>query len=153
MPSHSLDPNDPNNVARILACIVMEHGGELRLKAATYDSYENARFLIYDYDRLSNEIVLRTTSNFGRAIAVKAENAAWLRNPEEVNRPTITAQQNVRQRIHRSDEELADLEMNRNREATLAREAAEGRVHFRTEAHPAAGAPRTMTGLTDEEPA
>ena len=151
MPSHQLDPNDPNNVARILTCVVMEHGGELRLKAATYDSYENARFLIYDYDRLTNEIVLRVTSNFGRAIAVKAENANWLRAPEDRDAPTIQAQRNVQRRVIRSDEELAAFEEARTREAQLAREASEGhvRTRFRTEQTPTAAQPRTTTTTDD----
>jgi hypothetical protein len=77
-------------------------------------------------------------------MVVPPENAAWLRNPDDVNRPTIQAQENVRRRIVRSDEELADLEQSRTREAQLAREAAEGRIHFRTETSPAAASPRTM---------
>lgn len=144
MPAHNLDPNDPNNAARILTCIVMEHGGELRLKAATYDSYENARFLLIDYDRLSGEIVLRATSNFGRAIVVKPENSAWLRTPEEANAPQTTAQRNVTRRVLRSDEENAALEEARTREAQLAREAADGQVtpRIRVEQNPMAGQPR-----------
>lgn len=152
MPSHNLDPNDPKNVARILIALVMEHGGEMRLKAATYDTYDKGRFLIVDYDPAANEIVLRSTSNFGRAFVVPPENAAWLRTPEDANRPQIEAQQNARRRILRSDEELAAMEDARNREATLAREASTGQTHprFRTEQNPIAGQPRT--GTTTEPP-
>lgn len=143
MPSHNLSPDDPKNVARLLIALVMEHGGEIRLKAATYDSYDKGRFLIIDYDPAANDIVLRSTSNFGRAIIVPPENTAWLRPPEEVNRPAIEAQRNVQRRIHRSDEELAAMEEARNREATLAREASTGQLQprFRTEQNPPAGLP------------
>ena len=96
-------------------------------------------------DPAANEIVLRSTSNFGRAIVVPAENSAWLKTPEDRAAPQIAAQQNVRQRIVRSDEELAEFEEQRTREAQLAREAAAGRIHFRTETSPAAASPRTMT--------
>ena len=126
MPAHLLDPNDPKNIARILLCIVMEHGGELRLKAATYESYERSRFLSVDYDVASAELVLRSTSNFGRAIPVQPESAAWSRPIEEVERPTQQAQLRQRQRTARSDEELAAFEEARTREAQLAAEAASG---------------------------
>lgn len=147
MPSHTLDPNDPTNMARILTCLVLEKGGELRLKAATYDSYEHSRFLVIDFDVAANEIVLRSTSNFGRVVAVKAENAQWLKTPDERNAPLIQAQKNVQRRTLRSDAELADLEESRTREAQLAREATEGRLsartQFRNEVAPTAGAPHT----------
>lgn len=145
MPSHNLDPSDSKNVGRLLISIIKEHGGELRVKAATYDSYDKGCFLIIDYDPVANEIVLRSTSNYGRAMVVPPENATWLRAPEDVNRPTIQAQENVRRRTMRSDEELAEFEEQRTREAQLAREAAAGRIHFRTETSPAAASPRTMT--------
>ena len=144
MPSHNLDPNDPKNVARLLIALVMEHGGEVRIKAMTYDSYERGRFLIVDIDKASNEIVLRSTSDFGRAIIVPPENASWLRPQEERDQPTIQAQRNVQRRTVRSDEELAALEEARNAEAQLAREANEGSIstRFRTEANPRAAMPR-----------
>jgi hypothetical protein len=144
MPSHNLDPNDSKNVGRLLISIIREHGGELRIKAPTYDSYDKGCFLIIDYDPAANEIVLRSTSNYGRAMVVPPENATWLRNPDDVNRPTIQAQQNVQRRTVRSDEELAEFEEARTREAQLAREASAGRIHFRTETSPAAASPRTM---------
>jgi len=144
VPSHNLDPNDPKNVARLLIALVMEHGGEVRIKAMTYDSYERGRFLIVDIDKASNEIVLRSTSDFGRAIIVPPENASWLRPQEERDQPTIQAQRNVQRRTVRSDEELAALEEARNAEAQLAREANEGSIstRFRTEANPRAAMPR-----------
>ena len=146
MPSFNLDVSDKETIARLLVALVHAHGGELRLKAHTYDSLERAVFLVSDFDKERLEIVLRCTTESGRIYIVKPEAAAWSKQPEENPRIAqgIAAQRAVRQRTARSDEENAILEDRLTREATLAREASEGSLHprFRTEIDPPAGKPR-----------
>ena len=136
MPAHNLDPNDPKAVARILVALAIEHGGEFRVKAITYDGLEHNRALLVDYDKLTSELVIRVTSECGKVMIVPSENQSWLRSPESTPRvrAEIEAQQDVKRRIQRSDEELAELEERLNRRATLAREVEEGKVRapFRT---------------------
>jgi hypothetical protein len=133
MPAHLIDPNDPKAVARLLVTLVLESSGELRIKASNYDSIDKGYALLVEYDKVNSEIVLRATS--GKIMLVPAENAAWTRQREEVPRVQAETQatQEVRQRIVRSDEELADLEEKLNQKAALAREVAEGKgTRFRT---------------------
>ena len=133
MPSHNLDPNDAKNVARLLVALALEHGGELRVKAITYDGLDKGRLLLVDYDRLAGELVIRATSDCGRAMIVPPENASWSRPPEEAptERARIQAERAVQHRVVRSDQELAEFEERRNQEAELARQAKEGTLPSR----------------------
>lgn len=123
-------------MARILVALAIEHGGEFRVKAITYDGLEHNRALLVDYDKLTAEIVIKVTSECGKVMIVPSENQSWLRSPESIprQRAEIEAQREVQRRVVRSDEELADLEERLNAKATLAREVQEGkvRVPFRT---------------------
>lgn len=147
MPAYSLDPNDPKTISRILVALVREHGGELRLKAMTYDGLERGVFLVMDFDRATLEVVLRCTTESGRVVVVQPESYSWTKPKEEAQtqQPQIAAQEAVRHRILRSDEELADLEERRQQESTLAREASEGRVNprIRVEQHPSSAGKRS----------
>ena len=40
MPAHSLDPNDPKVIARLLVALLHDHKGEIRVKAGNYDNME-----------------------------------------------------------------------------------------------------------------
>ena len=136
MPGYSFDPTDKNNLARLLLTIVLESGGELRVKAPAYDTLDRGRLLIVDFDREKSEIVLRSTSDFGKAVVVTPEAASWTTPQRESpqSRAELEAQRVVTHRVMRSDEELAEYEEQRGREATLAREAQAGklpRVPFR----------------------
>lgn len=133
MPAHSIDPNDPKAVARLLVTLVLSNDGELRIKASDYDSIEKGYALLVEYDRVNSTVVLRATS--GKIMLVPAESAAWTRQREEVprERAEIQATQEVRQRVLRSDEELAEYEEKLNQRTALAREVAEGKgTKFRT---------------------
>jgi hypothetical protein len=137
MPGHNFDANDPKAIARLLLCLVIHRGGELRLPVAAYDSYDRARLLTIDYDRDKGDLVLRSTSDFGRVVVVPPENSQWLRPQEEIprERSRVQAEQSAARRIVRSDEELAEFEEMREKEAQLARESKEGslpRVPFHT---------------------
>lgn len=147
MPAHNLDPNDPKAIARLLVALVREHGGELRIKAGSYDNMERGVFLFLDFDKLTCEVVVRCSTESGRAIIVSPEAAAWTKPREEMprERQQIQAQEAVRHRILRSDEELADLEERRQQESALAREASEGRVspRIRVEQHPSSAGKRS----------
>lgn len=138
MPAYAFDATDPKAIARLLTCLVIHRGGEIRIPAAAYDAYERGRLLVIDYDKEKGDLVLRTTSDFGRVVVVPPENAQWLRPQEEVprERAQVQAEKSVQRRVVRSDEELAEFEEMREKEAQLAREAAEGklpRTPFRTQ--------------------
>jgi len=116
----------------------MEAGGELRLKARTYDSLDRSRFLVVDYDAEKAEVVLKCTTPPAVIVPVQPESYSWAlpaeASPREQQR--IEAQRLAQKRIVRSDEELAALEETRTREAQLAREASEGALPkhpFRTD--------------------
>jgi hypothetical protein len=134
VPAHNLDLNDPKSIARLLTCLVIhyggQHGGEVRIKASEYDSYEKGRLLMVDYDRTTGDLVLRSTSDFGRVVVVPPENSQWIRPQEDVprERSRIQAEQSVQRRVARSDEELAEFEEMREKEAHLARESKEGQL-------------------------
>lgn len=137
MPAHNIDLNDPKAIARLLICLVIHRGGELRLPASSYDSYERGRLLTVDYDKDKGDLVLRSTSDFGHVLVVPAENSQWLRPQEEVprERMQVQAERSVQRRVVRSDEELAEFEEMREKESQLARESKEGqlpRTPFRT---------------------
>jgi hypothetical protein len=135
MPAHSLDLADPKAVARLLVSACLEHGGELRIKALTYDTIDKGRAMIVDFDRATSEIVIRVTSDLGKVMVVPAENSQWLRPKEEVprNQAETQATQEVVRRTLRSDEELAELEEQLEKKASLAREVQEGKgTKFRT---------------------
>jgi len=127
--------NDPKTIARLLVSAALEHGGELRIKATTYDTIDKGRAMVVDFDRAASEIVIRVTSDLGKVVIVPAENSQWLKQPEErpQQRAETQATQDVVRRTFRSDEELAELEEQLDRKQTLAREVAEGKgTKFRT---------------------
>jgi hypothetical protein len=130
MPGYAFDPTDKNNLARLLLTIVLESGGELRVKAPDYDKLDRGRLLIIDFDRETSEIVIRSTSDFGKAVLVQPEASGWTtpQNQSPQSRAEAAAQSGVRVRVMRTDEELAEYEAQRGRESTLAREAAEGNL-------------------------
>ena len=133
MPAYDLNPNDPKAVARLLVALALEQGGELRINAPKYDSLEKGYALLIEYDRATSEVVVRVSS--GKIMLVPAENQAWLRPKEEVPRETerTQARQEVVRRTLRNDEELANLEEELDRKATLARDIREGKgTAFRT---------------------
>ncbi len=130
MPAYSFDPNEKQNLARLLLAIVLESGGELRVKAVAYDTLDKGRLLSVDYDREKCEIVLRSTTEFGKVIVVSPEAHQWTKPLSETPRQQaqVQAQENVRRRTIRTDEELAEFEEQRGRESTLAREAEAGQL-------------------------
>jgi regulator of extracellular matrix RemA (YlzA/DUF370 family) len=128
VPSHSIDLRDPKALARLLLALVAEHEGELRLKAVTFDSIDRGRLVTVDYDRRTNEVVLRATSDFGSALVVQPESAAWTKPIPQSERPETTVEQRTARRTLRSDEELAILEESRSREAQLSREIEDGEL-------------------------
>jgi hypothetical protein len=128
IPAHSFDPNEKQNLARLLLAIVLQSGGELRVGAVNYDTLDKGRLLVVDYDREKAEIVLRSTTDFAKAIVVTPEAYNWTKPLSETPqaRAQVQAQENVRRRTMRTDEELAEFEEQRGRESTLAREAEAG---------------------------
>jgi hypothetical protein len=133
MPAHNADLNDPKNVLRVLLSLVLENGGELRLRAATFDSIDRGRLLTVDYDKKKNQLVLRATSDFGRAIVVQPENVAWVQPPNTspLERPRLEAEREVERSSVKTDEELAELEDRKARVNELARLAKEGKTPLR----------------------
>ena len=130
MPAHNADLNDPKNVLRILLALVLKEGGELRVKASLYDSLDRGRLLMVDFDSKKGDILLRATSDFGRAIVVQPESAAWVRPPETAPRErarTEAEQETARDTVH-TDEELADREEAMARRAELAKLVREGKT-------------------------
>ena len=128
MPSYNIDPNDVKSMARLLVAVCKDYGGILRINAATYDGIDKGRLLVVDYDRDKSQIVITATTESGRVTIVPPENHGWVRPPEESQREQrqVEAQKSVQRRIVRSDEELAELEEERNKEAALAREVSQG---------------------------
>lgn len=133
MPGHNADLNDPKNVLRILLALVVKNGGELRVKASTYDSLDKGRLLMVDYDEKKGDILLRATSSYGRALVVPPENAGWVAPPETAprERARVVAEHEVESRSVKSDEELADLEDEQKRKQQLAKDVREGKNPLR----------------------
>jgi hypothetical protein len=137
MPSYLLDLNDPKVIARLLVCLVIHRGGEVRIPAVAYDTYDRPRLLTVECDREKGDLVLRSTSDSASVVKVPTENSQWLRPQEEIprERSRVQAEQSAARRIVRSDEELAEFEEMREKEAELARQSKEGslpRVPFHT---------------------
>jgi hypothetical protein len=129
MPAHNFDLNEPANVLRILLALVLERDGEIRIPAATYDSLDRGRLLTVDYDRKKAELVLRSTSDFGRAVVVQPEAVQWSMPPNlhPRERMRLQAEEESATRTMRSDEELADLEERLTRNAQVAADLAAGK--------------------------
>lgn len=133
MPSHNADLNDPKNILRILMAVVIKSGNELRVKAPLYDSMDRGKLLVVDFDAKKNEIVLRATSDFGRAVVVQPESFQWSQPPNvaPLERARAVAEaESAKSAVH-SDEELADMEEAAERRQALAREAAKSGVAMR----------------------
>ncbi len=124
---------DPQAVLRLILALVIKNGGELRVKAPLYDSLDRARRLVVDFDAKKGDIVLRATSDFGRAIIVTPENIAWVKPPEAapLERARVTAEHEAEKRHVPSDEELADMEERQAALQKLSRDAKEGKTPLR----------------------
>lgn len=133
MPAHNCDLNDSRNILRILLTAVLEAGGELRIKASNYDSLDRGRLLTVDYDKRKGQLVLRATSDFGRAVVVQPESFQWSLPPNVApqERARAAAEQQSRTTAVHSDEELADMEEAAGRRQALAKEAAQSGVAMR----------------------
>src|SRR5207245_668050 len=133
MPSHNFDLNDPKNTLRVLLAITLEAGGELRIKAPSFDSIDRGRLLLIDFDKKKNEIVLRATTDFGRVAVVQPENASWVKPIEAapLERARVQAERDAEQSGVKSDEELAALEEEMARRQEVARLAKAGKVPMR----------------------
>lgn len=133
MPSHTADFRDPQTAVRILLALTVANGGELRVKASQYDSLDRQKLLVIDFDAQKNEIVLRATSAFGRAVVVQPESYQWAKPPEAapLERARQVAESETRTRAVHTDEELADMEEEAERRQALAREAAKSGVAMR----------------------
>lgn len=133
MPSHSLELNDPKTLARLILALAIENGGELRFKGATYDSIDSGRILLVDYDKKKGQVILKASSNFGRAMQVQPESYAWVQPQTEApleRARTKAAAQASRRALH-SDEELAEMEENLTRNQQVARAVEEGKTPIR----------------------
>lgn len=126
MPAHQIDLHDPKSVARLLLAIVLSKGGEVKIPASTYDSIDRGRLLLIDFDRATSELVVRASSDWGRAMTVQPESFGWTQPQESAPREVARqeAAQQVRQSTTHSDEELADMEDQMIRRQKLAKEAA-----------------------------
>ena len=133
MPAHSCDLRDPKNVLRVLLALVIENGGELRLKAATYDTQDRQKLLTVDFDRRKSQIVIRATSDFGSVVQVPPESYQWSAPPAQapLERARTIAEAEATRRAIPSDEDLADLEERAQKNRNVAAEAAEGRTPVR----------------------
>ena len=118
MPSHNfkitsddgLHPHE--DVLRLLLALTIKNGGELRIKGTLFDTLDRGRLLLIDFDRKKNEIVLRSTSDFGRVAVVRAEGQVWSAPPESapMERARIAAAHAAEERSLPTDEQLAEME-------------------------------------------
>ena len=130
MPAHSIDQRDPQAVLRVLLTIVLENKGEMRFKAANYDSLDRGRLLTVDFDRRKGQIIVRATSDFASAVPVTPESHSWVKPAETapLERARVTAERETQQRTVRTDEELADMEDAAARRQAVAKAVAEGKI-------------------------
>src|SRR6266404_842597 len=77
MPAHQINLSDHDAALRVLLALVLEAGGELRFKASTYDSLDRTRLVILDFDKRKNQVIIRSTSDWGGFASVPPESAAW----------------------------------------------------------------------------
>lgn len=133
MPSHSLELGDAKTLARLLLALALENDGEVRLRAATYDSIDRGRILLVDYDKRKGQIVLKASSDFARAVAVQPESYAWVQPQTEapLERARVRAAAEAARRHLPSDEELAEMEDRMHREGEVAKAVAEGKTPIR----------------------
>lgn len=133
MPAHSIDLKDPQSALRVLLALVIQEGGELRIKAMTYDQLDKGRILTIDFDRRKSQIVIRATSDLASAIPVAPEAHQWVMPPEThpLERARVTATRDAEQRSIPSDEQLAELEEEMLKRQKLAKDVAEGKNPLR----------------------
>ena len=112
---------------------MLKSGGELRVKASVYDSLDAGRLLCVDYDSRKGDIVLRATSNFGRAIVVQPESSAWVKpiDAAPLERARVTAEREAAQVAVHTDEELAEREDELARRQAVAKLVKEGKSPMR----------------------
>ena len=128
MPSHNFSLDDPKNTLRVLLALTIKNGGELRIKGSFFDSLDRGRLLLIDFDAKRNEIILRATSDFGRAVAVHPESYSWVKPASEAptERARLQAEAEVERRSIPSDEQLAELEERLARKQTLVQHSKDG---------------------------
>lgn len=133
MPAHNCELNDPQTILRILLSLVLENSGELRIPATTFDSIDRGRLLTVDYDKKKGHIVLRSTSDFGRAVVVQPESQSWTMPPNlaPTERSRLQAERATEKRAIPSDEELARMEEKIQRQQSLALDLEEGKSPMR----------------------
>jgi len=127
MPAHSIDLKDPQSALRVLLALVLQAGGELRIKAVTYDQLDRGRILTIDFDRKRSQIVLRATSDLASAVPVAPEAHQWVMPPSAapLERARVRAEHEVEERNIRTDEQLAELEEELARKQQLAKDVKE----------------------------
>lgn len=133
MPAHSIDLRDPQSALRVLLALVIQEGGELRLKGVVYDTIDKGRILTLDFDRKKSQIVLRATSDLASAIPVQPEAHGWVMPPQTapLERARVQAEHEAEVRSIPSDEQLAELEEAMLRKQKLAKDVAEGKNPLR----------------------
>lgn len=128
MPAHNFSLDDPKNTLRVLLALTIKNGGELRIKGSFFDSLDRGRLLLIDFDAKKNEIVLRATSDFGRAVAVHPESYSWVKPANEA--PTEMARTQAEREVQRrsipNDEQLAELEDQLARKQNLVQHSKDG---------------------------
>jgi hypothetical protein len=138
MPAHNIDLRDPQNVSRILLALCIEAGGELRIKARTYDTQDRSKLLIVDFDARRSHIVIRATSGDGSAAKVAPESYQWTAPVAQapLERSRVAAAAEAARRAIPSDEDLADLEEKAQRDRDLAKAVEEGKTPIRLKTIP-----------------
>jgi hypothetical protein len=133
MPAHNAELSDSKSILRILLALVLENGGELRIKATSYDGIDKGRLLTVDFDDKKSQIVLRATSAWGRAVVVQPESHAWVQPQTEapLERARVRAEAIAQRRAIPSDEQLADMEESIQRNQDVAKDVTDGKVPIR----------------------
>jgi hypothetical protein len=128
MPAHNAEITDPKTVLRILLALVIEQGGEVRVKATSYDRLDRGRLLTVDFDGEAGQIVLRASTEWGRAVVVQPEAASWSQpaNAAPRERARVAAEEEAAHRSIHTDEELADMEDKAARAQAVAAAVARG---------------------------
>lgn len=133
MPAHAINLKDPQSALRVLLALVIQAGGELRVKALTYDQLDKGRILTIDFDRKRSQIVLRATSDLASAVPVQPEAHQWVMpaNEAPLERARIRVEHEAEERSIRTDEQLAELEEELARKQQLAEDVKKGKSPLR----------------------
>lgn len=132
MPAHLCDISQGQDLLRLLLALVSENGGELRVKASSYDN-QDKKMLTVDFDKRKGQLLVRAVTYIGKAVVVTPEATGWTlpvgTSPLERARSEAAAA-SARRHIP-SDEELADMEDKAQKDQALAKAEAEGKVPIR----------------------